>query len=173
MHQHSNYCVVIDGDKFTNGAKIQLWQCDDRNRNQVWDFQYSGQIRTPNSPTPMCLVIDGNEAFNGAKIQVWSCSNSASSATAQHWLKVSFDPRGKAMYAVPNGDKACPRPFLPVSQSAEACATAAETLRPGSGCQWPGSPLRSWAQRPSDLRTIISQRVLFLWSVPGWLWPHI
>ena len=27
MHANLEYCLVIDGDNFANGSKIQLWKC--------------------------------------------------------------------------------------------------------------------------------------------------
>merc|ERR1712087_412030 len=43
------------------------------------------------------------------------------------------------------GNAACQWPFLPVDMDSDACAAAAEALRPGEGCQWSSSPLVRWA----------------------------
>merc|ERR1712190_251748 len=104
-----------------------------------------GSIHLNHAPKRMCLVIDGNEAFNGAKIQVWSCSQTGSSAAPQEWLQLALSADRKTMFPVPNTDKACPSPFEPVDHDTASCAAAANALRPGSGCSWPGFT-RTWAQ---------------------------
>ena len=27
LHANTDYCLVVDGDRFENGGKIQLWKC--------------------------------------------------------------------------------------------------------------------------------------------------
>jgi len=147
MYSDPEYCVVVDGDARSNGARVQLWKCSDGNAKQPWSFQHSGQVRASGAATPMCLVIDGNRAFNGAKIQLWSCVDARADRN-QNWVQLSRggDGAGGAAYAVPGEDGACEWPFAPVDASEWACAAAAEALRPGQGCQWPGSPLKHWAE---------------------------
>merc|ERR1711879_530265 len=125
-----DYCVVIDGDKHKNGAKIQLWRCNENNPNQAWTFAYAGQI----SVGRKCLVIDNNEGFEGAKIQLWDCGTAQSVGDKQDWLQVALDPKGRAAYAVPDEDKKCAPPFEPVRKNKKACVRAAQALRPGQGC---------------------------------------
>jgi len=143
-----DYCVVIDGDRYQKGTHIQLWQCDDTNKNQVWSFGLSGQIifagDAPHQD-PMCLVIDGNNAFDGAKIQLWSCAaGNADPQQSQQWIRLSLG-EGRFAYASPDDDKSCAAPFEPMTTSSSNCAIAAEALRPGSGCTSFGG-LTPWAQ---------------------------
>jgi len=147
MQQNPDYCVVVDGDNRWAGALIQLWRCDEANRTTLWVFPWSGQISASSTRGPMCLVIEGNDAFNGARIQLGSCSGTR----AQAWTNLRRLPRGRTAYAVPDEDKACAAPFLPVSRSQSACVEAAEAMRPDGGCRdWPGGrpggPLPPWRQ---------------------------
>mmetsp|Transcript_13785 Transcript_13785/g.35000 ORF Transcript_13785/g.35000 Transcript_13785/m.35000 type:complete len:303 (+) Transcript_13785:72-980(+) len=144
MSRNPSYCVVIQGDWGEDGARIQLERCDPNNKNQTWNFNYeAGQIRAHSLQVwgpPKCLAIEGSQASNGAKIKLRPCSE------ARDWLQLSLGVKRRTMYAVPNADKACPAPFLPVMESKETCAAAANAMRPGSGCMWPGTGLRTWAQ---------------------------
>merc|ERR550525_293072 len=129
--------MAIDGDEYGGGAKIQLWQCTNPMKHQIWQFGRlgtSGQIRqaSPHQDgSSMCVSIDANKAFNGARVRLWSCAG-----TLQDWLKVSLGRGGRFAYASPNEDRACASPFAPVSQSVEACTAAAEAMWPGSGCSY-------------------------------------
>lgn len=77
----TEYCVVVDGNTWKDGAKIQLWKCDAYNSNMKWDMwsnmggSCSGMISPKETNLKFCIVIDGNRAFNGAKVQLWECED--------------------------------------------------------------------------------------------------
>mmetsp|Transcript_141623 Transcript_141623/g.394826 ORF Transcript_141623/g.394826 Transcript_141623/m.394826 type:complete len:300 (-) Transcript_141623:142-1041(-) len=146
MHQHPNYCVGIDDGDYSNGTQVQLWECNSQAKHQAWDFWHYGHIRASSSyPTSMCLTVAGDQGFSGAKVQLWSCGSAGGAGAAAHrWVQLALGAGGSKIYAVPNADKVCARPFSPVQPSSGACAEAAEALRPGSGCPWPEK--RRWAQ---------------------------
>mmetsp|Transcript_21353 Transcript_21353/g.44325 ORF Transcript_21353/g.44325 Transcript_21353/m.44325 type:complete len:299 (-) Transcript_21353:221-1117(-) len=145
MHGDPRYCVVVDGDRHADGSHIQLWECNDADQKQVWAFSLSGKMLATWAPTQMCMAVDANRAFNGARIQLWSCDNAWTGSGPQDWLQVTLGKDGRTAYAVPNEDKACSSPFVPVSQSVDSCLAAAEALRPGSGCSFPGT-FMPWAK---------------------------
>merc|ERR1711977_685783 len=75
VSQDPRFCVVIDGNKNSNGANIQLWQCDSSNYHMKWHEQAAwggGPALVVNS-NGRCMTVNNNNAFNGANVQLWDC----------------------------------------------------------------------------------------------------
>merc|ERR1711964_117707 len=70
--QHPEYCVVIDWNKDSDGAAIQIWTCDAAVQAQQWYVDSSNLIRNA-AFYDKCLVVDGNEGHSGQRLQLWSC----------------------------------------------------------------------------------------------------
>jgi len=96
----TQYCVVIDGNKNENGARIQLWDCDLNVKAQHWTRQWvcpsyvspdecrnsDPQTRAVRGDSQLlrnyafpdkCLVVDWNKGANGQKLQIWTCDEAA------------------------------------------------------------------------------------------------
>jgi len=84
---------------------------------------------------------------------LWECADwdQNDAKNLQSWIEVALGKDGRTAYATPNQDKSCPKPFWPVTQSLESCASAANRLWPGDGCN--GQP---WA-------TIVQQEHFSSW----------
>ena len=133
MHSDPDFCLVIDGDSYVEGSKIQVWKCNEMNPNQLW----YASLRSPMAAAQrqsMCLLADGKQ--NGAAAHLGPCGS-------ESWLHVVH--RGGKSYAVPNEDAACGEGWKPVEATKEACVAAAEALRPGQGC-WAYRGQRSWTE---------------------------
>jgi len=93
MAFNSQYCIVVDNDDFKNGAKIQLWECDDFNAKQDWVLwshfggSCSGMIAAQATNKEYCMVVDGNNGFDGAKVQLWTCEGDQYAKTWSPWTK--------------------------------------------------------------------------------------
>mmetsp|Transcript_29938 Transcript_29938/g.64545 ORF Transcript_29938/g.64545 Transcript_29938/m.64545 type:complete len:231 (-) Transcript_29938:84-776(-) len=93
MAFNPEYCVVVDNDDFKNGAKIQLWKCDDSNEMQDWVLwshfggSCSGMIAAQATDKEYCMVVDGNNGFDGAKVQLWKCAGDQYAKTWSPWTQ--------------------------------------------------------------------------------------
>ncbi|GAA3486997.1 endo-1,4-beta-xylanase [Streptomyces cremeus] len=63
----SGRCLDVPGATTTDGAQVQLWDCNN-NTNQQWSHTAAGELRVYGDK---CLDAAGNG--NGAKVQIYSC----------------------------------------------------------------------------------------------------
>eukprot|EP00931_Biecheleriopsis_adriatica_P008229 TRINITY_DN109444_c0_g1_i1.p1 TRINITY_DN109444_c0_g1~~TRINITY_DN109444_c0_g1_i1.p1 ORF type:complete len:288 (+),score=32.20 TRINITY_DN109444_c0_g1_i1:65-928(+) len=68
-------CLDLDSGETSNGAKIQIWNCQDSSStnfdNQQW-FVDGGQIKLKKRPSK-CVDVAAGKTDNGAKIHLWDC----------------------------------------------------------------------------------------------------
>ncbi|WP_299945816.1 ricin-type beta-trefoil lectin domain protein [uncultured Microbulbifer sp.] len=67
-------CIEVTGGQSTNGANLQLWDCENR-PGQRWSFSPDGTIRAMG----LCMGIDANDQFN---VQLQVC---VPGSTSQRW----------------------------------------------------------------------------------------
>ncbi|WP_369220767.1 arabinofuranosidase catalytic domain-containing protein [Streptomyces sp. R39] len=73
-------CVdVAADDTGTNGAAVQLWDCQTYAEDQHWTHNPDGSLST----LGRCLDIEGNGTANGAKAELWDCNG----VGGQKWVQ--------------------------------------------------------------------------------------
>ncbi|WP_433060633.1 ricin-type beta-trefoil lectin domain protein [Dactylosporangium sp. CS-033363] len=73
----SGRCVDVDGAAATNGAKVQLWDCNNQ-INQAWTLTGSKQLKVYGGK---CLDAYNNGTANGTTVDIWDCNGQAN----QQW----------------------------------------------------------------------------------------
>ncbi|MER7283242.1 RICIN domain-containing protein [Dactylosporangium sp. NPDC000244] len=73
----SGRCADVDAASTTNGAKVQLWDCNNQ-VNQGWALTGAGQLKVYGGK---CLDAFGNGTANGTTVDIWDCNNQ----TNQQW----------------------------------------------------------------------------------------
>ncbi|UAB98389.1 ricin-type beta-trefoil lectin domain protein [Dactylosporangium vinaceum] len=73
-------CVdVAADDTGTNGAGVQLWDCQNFAEDQHWTHFADNSLRTINR----CLDINGNGTANGTQVELWDCNG----VGGQQWVQ--------------------------------------------------------------------------------------
>ncbi|XVS66434.1 ricin-type beta-trefoil lectin domain protein [Actinosynnema sp. CA-299493] len=70
--QQSGRCLDVSGVSQTNGAKIQLWDCNNQT-NQKWTLTSAAELRVYGGK---CLDLPTNSTA-GTQAQIWDCNNGA------------------------------------------------------------------------------------------------
>ena len=70
-----NRCLDISGANYTDGARIQLWECYG-GQNQKWFFDGTS-LRSWSRPEFCLDVSAGNIQNDGSKIQLYTCNNTS------------------------------------------------------------------------------------------------
>lgn len=93
--ESSGKCVDIEGFTFDPAGKIQQWDCNGGQRNQLWRFRDvgGGLFEVRSSSTDLCLDVANESRENGAKIVQWFCRGSDNQ-------KVRLHDRGNGRYAL-------------------------------------------------------------------------
>ncbi|WP_433089996.1 RICIN domain-containing protein [Dactylosporangium sp. CA-052675] len=73
----SGRCLDVDAASTANGAKVQLWDCNNQ-VNQGWALTGAGQLKVYGGK---CLDAFGNGTANGTTVDIWDCDNQAN----QQW----------------------------------------------------------------------------------------
>jgi hypothetical protein len=77
LHAGTKCLDVNEPQVRSNGARVQLWDCDGR-PSQVWRFERG---RIVSLASGRCLDVHGPDAgFNGARVQVYDCNGSPNQA---------------------------------------------------------------------------------------------
>jgi hypothetical protein len=92
-----NKCLDDNGNKSTNGNKIQIWQCTGNDAGQVWSFQPDtgpGEVADAGLSQlgtvqihGKCLDIVNRGTADGSKLDLWSCNGGAN----QQWAIAGQD----------------------------------------------------------------------------------
>jgi hypothetical protein len=93
-------CVdVAADDTGTNGAAVQLWDCQSWAVDQHWYHRADGSLVT----LGRCLDINGNGTANGTKVELWDCNG----VGGQKWIQQSdgslLNPQSGRCLDSPNG----------------------------------------------------------------------
>jgi len=73
-------CVdVAADDTGTDGAAVQLWNCQNYAEDQFWTHNVDGSLST----IGRCLDINGNGTANGTQVELWDCDG----AGGQKWIQ--------------------------------------------------------------------------------------
>ncbi|MER5452683.1 ricin-type beta-trefoil lectin domain protein [Streptomyces sp. NPDC002764] len=76
-------CVGVAADTGTNGAAVQLWDCQPYAEDQHWTHNPDNSLST----LGRCLDIVGNGTANATKVELWDCNGpqiwDCNGATAQ------------------------------------------------------------------------------------------
>jgi mannan endo-1,4-beta-mannosidase len=70
--QQSGRCLDVTGASQTNGAKTQLWDCNNQT-NQKWTLTNTAELRVYGGK---CLDLPSNSAA-GTQAQIWDCTGAA------------------------------------------------------------------------------------------------
>lgn len=71
-----SYCLDVAGVSRDNGAKVQLWSCNEM-PGQVWSYDESkGEVRSGVRPG-FCLEAPGANSSAGARLGMWDCNGVA------------------------------------------------------------------------------------------------
>jgi beta-glucanase (GH16 family) len=62
-------CIDVDGRAATEGAQLQLWDCD-TSASEQWTFASDGSIRSMD----MCMDVAWGSTANGARLQLVRCN---------------------------------------------------------------------------------------------------
>ena len=78
LHNQANpeYCLDNMGQPYSGGG-IHLWQCDENNINQQWDFNNSQLVPRANNG----IAVDAYGTDNGSQVALWSVHSSSN----QQW----------------------------------------------------------------------------------------
>lgn len=74
---YAGKCIDVAGRQATDGAQVQLWDCDSAASEQ-WTFGNNGTVRSLGK----CLDVAWGSTSNGARIQLATCNGNA----AQHFV---------------------------------------------------------------------------------------
>jgi hypothetical protein len=90
---------VAADDTGTNGAAVQLWDCQSWAVDQHWYHRADGSLVT----LGRCLDINGNGTANGTKVELWDCNG----VGGQKWIQQSdgslLNPQSGRCLDSPNG----------------------------------------------------------------------
>lgn len=86
MYGDSSQCLDADTNGRGNGAKVQVWDCN-QTTQQLWYVHSDRTVESVRNPG-MCLDADSDaQGANGAKIQLWKCNGS----DQQRWIRRADD----------------------------------------------------------------------------------
>ncbi|KAL0565561.1 hypothetical protein V5O48_016462, partial [Marasmius crinis-equi] len=106
-------CLDVPDGKNADGTKLQIWTCENGNRNQLWisatdfTFQWAG--------TNKCIDLTDGAINDGNQIQIWTCDSNNSN---QKWTASSVvtQPQPPGVQLLASGG---------APHSASQCLTAA------------------------------------------------
>ncbi len=79
MKLPTNKCLDVAGDAKSNGATLQIWDCNG-SANQLWKIDTKGRIINTGGK---CIDVAGDVAANGTKVHLWDCHDGAN----QKWKR--------------------------------------------------------------------------------------
>ncbi|KAK6993091.1 ricin B lectin domain-containing protein [Favolaschia claudopus] len=84
MTTFGNKCLDVPDGSTANGVKLQIWDCEAGNTNQIWTI-HSGIAQIEWAGKGKCLDLTDGKTANGNPIQLWDCVADNGSAN-QRWL---------------------------------------------------------------------------------------
>ncbi|RZA17055.1 MAG: hypothetical protein EOP10_23440, partial [Proteobacteria bacterium] len=77
VNLHSNLCVDVGGWSQDEGARVNTWNCNQTQGNQVFSFtaNANGSVMFHNKHSGKCLTIAGGNADAGTRIVTSGCEN--------------------------------------------------------------------------------------------------
>lgn len=123
--QDPNKCIDLRGGQATDGAGIQIWDCNGHtNQNFMWCAD--GRIVSAINDG-MCLDVPGGDASKPHDLQLWQCSGGA----GQYW---AYDAANSAIHPAAERDKMC----IDVSGGSDTNGAHVNIYycSPGSGNKW-------------------------------------
>ncbi|WP_399082258.1 arabinofuranosidase catalytic domain-containing protein [Streptomyces sp. BBFR2] len=93
-------CVdVAADDTGTNGAAVQLWDCQTYAEDQHWHHHTNGSLST----IGRCLDIEGNGTADGTPVQLWDCDGAGGQVWRQRADGSLHNPRSGRCLESPGG----------------------------------------------------------------------
>jgi hypothetical protein len=93
-------CVdVAADDTGTNGAAVQLWDCQNWAEDQFWSHHTNGSLST----IGRCLDINGNGTAGGTKVELWDCNGVGGQVWQQRSDGSLFNPQSGRCLDSPSG----------------------------------------------------------------------
>lgn len=72
-HDYAGYCLNLHGNIGSDGAKVNLWTCNQHN-SQLWQYHADdGTVRPKDHPN-FCLNLHGNVGADNAIVNLWTCT---------------------------------------------------------------------------------------------------
>lgn len=98
LRSSTGLCVDNPGNSTTNGARLQLWTCNNSDAQKIeWTYDNRGKFR-PNTSQEFCIDNANNSSANGNPIQIYQCLNNS----PQQWVfrsdgSIYNPPTGKCL----------------------------------------------------------------------------
>jgi non-reducing end alpha-L-arabinofuranosidase len=93
-------CVdVAADDTGTDGAAVQLWNCQSYAEDQFWTHHTNGSLST----IGRCLDINGNGTANGTDVELWDCNGVGGQVWQQQSDGSLLNPQSGRCLDSPNG----------------------------------------------------------------------